>query len=105
MHLSYLDKHIFVYICTHEHVCKYKPTHASTLQIMVKITFPAAASSANYAQAPSCARPQVHYDWRLAHVLFIVILISKKKIVLYKLIIINKETKKCFKGKIVLLNL
>lgn len=34
---------------------------------MVKITFPAAASSANYAQAPSCARPQVYYDWRLAH--------------------------------------
>lgn len=42
-----------------------KGTHASTQQIMVKITFPAAASSANYAQAPSCARPQV--DWRLAH--------------------------------------
>ncbi len=45
-YFSYLYKHI----CPHEVACKYKSTHSTythTQQIIVKITFPAAASSAS----------------------------------------------------------
>lgn len=52
---------------TFEQAYKYKPAYEHLQYIMVKITFSAAASSASYAQAPSCARLQAYYDRRLAH--------------------------------------